>query len=570
MQHIFIAIGGSGTKAAEALVRLLALGFPTRVNQPDMLPTSAGDSLQIWRLDPDRSSGAAQALQKAVKDYTALQNHLRKGEAPSQWALEIEPEVRHLDPLALSAENQRVKSLRGILNSQGRALSGEIAQDTQPFLDLFYEPRELDVEIDRGFYQKPFIGAPVMAIFAEQLKDPNSAGGSQCQLNYLQNKPVRFFLCGSLHGGTGACGVPVMGRFIGEHKRAMPHLDWQLGGCLLAPYSLPPAPPFEQLTDARQFSPQLVNTYVQQYGDVAPFSSLATPEQKRELARQILLGFYAHPEDMTERARHSLVYYKEHITPHFNALYLVGKPVPDQLKDWSNGGETQQNPLNATEVTAALAALNFFAGMHDREHDPQSYWIGAGTRTLAERMFLHDLPRYALPTREKAVGIDPEKVLLATAALRHLIKHQLPWAYPAGKWPNEYRLKEFYRARPEREVEDRAAFAEALQILTESLEALLSPKQTLGWNGGDYTQLEPLLSDDSGTVAELTQRLKHRSFFVSGQPEGLAVGQSEIKLTAKEFSGWCPASDGLARGEYLRFVWAQLLNKAYSASRAIA
>lgn len=57
-----------------------------------------------------------------------------------------------------------------------------------------------------------------MAVFAKTLADPNSLGGRQCELAYLEDQPVRFFLCGSLHGGTGACGVPVMAKFLGDYK----------------------------------------------------------------------------------------------------------------------------------------------------------------------------------------------------------------------------------------------------------------------------------------------------------------------------------------------------------------
>ena len=49
MKHVFIAIGGSGTKVAEALVRLLAIGFPTR-NDNGIL-TSARDKLEICITD---------------------------------------------------------------------------------------------------------------------------------------------------------------------------------------------------------------------------------------------------------------------------------------------------------------------------------------------------------------------------------------------------------------------------------------------------------------------------------------------------------------------------------------
>ena len=70
MNHIFIAVGGSGTKVAEAVVNLLALGFPTRMSENGL--TSEGDVLEIWRLDPDGSSGAADALQRAIDNYNKM------------------------------------------------------------------------------------------------------------------------------------------------------------------------------------------------------------------------------------------------------------------------------------------------------------------------------------------------------------------------------------------------------------------------------------------------------------------------------------------------------------------
>jgi hypothetical protein len=77
MKNVFVAVGGSGAKVAEALVRLLAVGFPTR--RDGSTYTSAGDSLQIWRVDPDRSSGAAVALQQCIKEYVELQKYLGDG-----------------------------------------------------------------------------------------------------------------------------------------------------------------------------------------------------------------------------------------------------------------------------------------------------------------------------------------------------------------------------------------------------------------------------------------------------------------------------------------------------------
>ena len=183
MRNVFIAVGGSGTKVAEALVRLLAIGFPTR--QENGTLTSAGDSLQIWRLDPDRNSGAAIALGKCLKDYEDLQGLLNGASrgaaiASSRWAMDLDTRVRHLDPLQLprSVDSDNiVKKLGGILDSRYGGIKSSL-----PFLAPFYEQKDLEVEIDRGFYQKPFIGSAVMAVFANTLKDGNSSGGSQCRM----------------------------------------------------------------------------------------------------------------------------------------------------------------------------------------------------------------------------------------------------------------------------------------------------------------------------------------------------------------------------------------------------
>ena len=68
MDNVVVAIGGSGAKVAEAIVRLLAIGFPTRQDRTDHgnLLTSAGDTLRIWRVDTDRGNGASHSLQEAV------------------------------------------------------------------------------------------------------------------------------------------------------------------------------------------------------------------------------------------------------------------------------------------------------------------------------------------------------------------------------------------------------------------------------------------------------------------------------------------------------------------------
>lgn len=560
MRNVFIAIGGSGAKVAEALVRLLAIGCPTR--KQDETRTSAGDSLQIWRIDPDRSAGAAVALQNAIRQYEDLQKHLTDMSpvgtlASSRWAMDLDTAIRNLDPLQLprAADNDNeVKTLAGVLDSQYGGL-----QRSMPLLAPFYEQKDLDVEVDRGFYQKPFIGAAIMAIFAASLRDETSPGGREAGLTAFNNNQANFFICGSLHGGTGACGVPVMGKFLSARKKANPSWGWRVGGALLAPYCVPPQPPFSALPEGEQINDELIDGLVKTYTDAPAFADL-TVEKKRELVKQILLGFYADPDDMEARARQGLAYYKDYSADYFDELYLVGKPEPDKLKVWSNGGNSQRNPLNSAETVAAVAALNFFTGANTG--DQKSYVVGASTSDLnSEKMHLYQLPKYRLGASDGGEEIDLEKVLLATSVLCHLLLHEIPWGVAAGSWPSSIEgLRQIYKDNEPKQQADRAHFGRTLELLAGAMMAILDPSQSIGWDGSDAAQVSGYLSDDASTVKEIREKMAKR--MMSSEPRGmLTLGHSAVKLTAMEFGKWFPGGAQFSCGEYLRHVWSQIFTR---------
>jgi hypothetical protein len=560
MKNVFIAIGGSGTKVAEALVRLLAVGFPTRKRND--IYTSADDTLQIWRIDPDRSSGATVSLQNCMREYEDLQKHMSDmavsgGAVGSRWSMELDTRVRNLDPLQLpraDAMDNEIKSLAGVLDSQygGRKRS-------TPLLTPFYALKDLEVEIDRGFYQKPFIGAAVMAIFAASLRDETSPGGKEAGLTAFHNNQTNFFVCGSLHGGTGACGVPVMGRFLGSRKKENPSWGWRVGACLLAPYCVPPQPPFQALREGEEVSDRLVDELLDSHKDAPAFADL-TPEKKRELVKQILNGFYADPDDMEARARQGLSYYKDYSAEYFDELYLVGKPEPDKLKVWSNGGSSQRNPLNSAETVAALSALNFFSGAGPSAQ--QTYMIGVSTHDLdSQRMSLRHLPKYRLSQTDGGDEIDPEKVFLATSVLHHLILQQIRWDVPAKGWTRIDGLRQVYMNNEQKKETDRQHYARAMESLAAAMMALIDPGRSLGWDGSDAAQVYEYLSGDAAKVKEVSEKMAKR--LMRNEPRGaLNLGRSTIKMTAIEFGAWFPPGTQFSRGEYLRHVWSQLYSRA--------
>jgi hypothetical protein len=552
MKHIFIAVGGSGTKVAEALVNLLAMGFPTRVAENGL--TSEGDTLEIWRLDPDGSSGAADALQHSVDNYNKMQVEL-----DGKWGITIDSEIRHLDPLRLPQQNgadNQIKTLEGILDSGYEGLLS-----SQPFLHLFYQPKDLEVTIDRGFYQKPFIGSAVMAVFAESLNDGNSHGGSQCRITYHQSLDVRFFLCGSLHGGTGASGVPIMGKYLRRQRDGMQQANrWQIGACLLTPYSKPPDPPFNQLPDEDLLSEDLITNRVQQYGNTEAFRGLSIGEQ-RELAKQILLGFYADPRDMVTRAGQGLLYYQDHAGDCFDALYLVGKPAPDELRLWSNGGKSQQNPANSAEVIAALAALDFFSATNPKQ---PGYIVGTSTPTLESgRMRLSDVPHY----RVRDMEIDPERAFLATAIMYHCVLHEVSWKVAVAQWNKKAlpALRDYYGRDENRKNEDRLHFFNAGNYLSNFIAALVFHDRTMGWSPDAANALSKFLSHDENSYGSVRAKMEKRSIFNDRAKEPMTLGQSQIDVTAFDFGKWAPPNKEFTRGEYLRHIWQQLYSKDLSA-----
>jgi hypothetical protein len=557
MKHVFIAVGGSGTKVAEALVRLLAIGFPTRSDGGAL--TSAGDKLEIWRVDPDRSSGAVEDLKACLLEYGKLQASLGDGSgansvASSRWAMDIETNVRDLDPLELpkvDGMDNEVKTLRGILDSRYKD-----TKSFAPMLSPFYETKDLDVEIDRGFYQKPFIGAAVMSVFSRSLEDDSTPAGKKAGLTAFSNTPTNFYLCGSLHGGTGACGVPVMAQFLHKRKTENPSWGWRVGGCLLAPFVKPPMPPFGALQENQILEDVDINSYVERFGNEPAFQEMTT-EEKHELVKQILLGFYADPDDMEARARQGLTYYKDHSADYFDELYLVGKPNPNQLKTWSNGGKSQKNPLNSADFVAALAALNFFAQANTGNQ--HSYIIGSSlTDVPQENMQLRHLPTY----RVQGEAIEAEKVVLATALTSYLVLRQMPWG-KIHESAKDFTLAAYYDARPAQKDADLAFYEESFRLISNSLLTLVKPHSEqipTGWAGDVSQEIWRYLSPEQNVVNEIQGKMGKR--LLSKEAKGAnTLGETQVKFTTFDYGKWCPEGDQFTRGEYMRRVWQEVYRR---------
>lgn len=546
MRNVFIAIGGSGTKVAEALVRLLAIGFP--LNKKDGRLTSAGGTLEFWVVDPDTDSAACTDLNNCIKTYKSLEGLLG-----DKWAISVNSDVRLLNPLDLPGVNNQGHTLRSLLSAGG-------TRSTERFLDIFYESEELDIEINRGFYQKPFIGAAVMAMFAESLTQGTATGGQKDLFNQLKNEQANFFLCGSLHGGTGASGLPVMGKFLRSEKGES---KWQLAACLLGPYRLPLGPPFG--SEGKAISDELIEEKAKFFDAKnersrpyrRAYDSLGSVE-KKQLVKQILQGFYANPDEICQRAHQGLLYYHNNVLNRrdlgrvFDDVYVISRPQPIQLTEWSNGGKSQVNPADSAEVAAALTSLNFFAG--STATGGTDYIVAASTEEREDRlesMYLHDLPYYSIGDEI----IDPERAFLASAILVHFLSNEIPWDVPAKRWSGLDGLRRRYLNREGEKAKrsDAQAYKEATNMISESMRSIVDTSTTMGWHPQILSLLDNLVSKESVEKME-------KKGFSDDEPKGtLSLGEASLVVSSFEIGRWNPEGEGnLSRGEYLRLIWSNL------------
>jgi hypothetical protein len=548
MKNVFIAIGGSGTKVAEALVGLLALGFPTK-SQGGL--TSVGDELEIWRVDSDQAAGADDALGRRLETTRHLQTALESG-----WCMEIKPSVKDLNPLQINDGGRELKTLKDVLNSADD-------EETQKFLDLFYTEAEQQEDISRGFYQKPFIGSAVMAVYADTL--PRRAAALGLQLASLTTAPARFFICGSLHGGTGASGVSVLGKFLADQAEKVSNDNWEIYACLLAPYSDPPEP-FIDEADARALTTrEAVLAWFKRPENQRHTNELQlSDDEKVEAVFQIGRGFYAKNKELSPRSQHNLKYYRDNrYMRHFKHVYVVGKNRRDTLPRWSNGGKKQNNPMNSAEIVAALSALHCFSGGGNMQ-GTGDYVVATSTDGGAspideQGMGLYHLPVYSVGGTE----IDPEKVVLATVAASLLIAYDHLWPTNGknDEWPGDRKLGEVYRRTPGRKADDGAAFVAAANHIREISRSLLGQGrlESLGWRTEVWSGVSQNLPTEPKVADDLLETFTVPKWKFWGELNSPRIGQCKWKVDFAKFRGWAlPEQQTFNRGAYFRFVWSKI------------
>lgn len=388
--YVLFAVGGSGAKVAEAMINIMSLGIPIAVNPSGagFSALNAADSLTVVRIDPDKACRSA-ALQDAVGRYQAISAVGGHGESRGLWSLTLKDLVT-IHPMDALGGPAGVETLEAKLASReaGRATAISI-------LRLFYEQADLTTSFDRGFFQRPFIGAAIIAAMGEIKVETDSEIIDLLQS--LRGQRLRAFIVGSMYGGTGAAGIPVLSKIIRQFAEAnQVKEDWQVAGCLLGPYFYPPEPPLRDIDWGREWRPdgaEALDTFLERkhLGEKEFLEGVRARSAGKGLAgpgldftydeiRQIARGYYAKPDEIERRAVASWDHYQRHAADLFDKLYLLGLRNPTRYGEvvlagddypgeagfsdrirWSNGGRNQISPLHAVEYAAACLGFHFFS-----------------------------------------------------------------------------------------------------------------------------------------------------------------------------------------------------------------
>lgn len=298
-----IGIGGTGAKCLEAIAQLAATGLFS--NTP----------IKLLFVDADETNGSLERAKNSLSIYRKCQK-LLAGESNSPW-LKTPIKLYYPDLWSPFGKTNTSKDLATFYSYNNLQKNPEGLGN---LFDVLYTEEERKANLDVGFRGRPAIGSAVMShLDLENLEDDPWASLTQDILADVGsgNSP-RIFLCGSIFGGTGASGLPTLGRLI-SNKLEKEKIKEAKISCLF----------------------------------VLPYFRFPQPTGKDAANQEV----YARSEQFLLNTEAALRYYVNQ-NQHFHTVYLLGSQNLSNYQ-FSIGKNTQKNEPHFIELYSALAARHF-------------------------------------------------------------------------------------------------------------------------------------------------------------------------------------------------------------------
>jgi hypothetical protein len=381
MTLYLIAIGGSGARCVESVIHLASTGL------------MGNDKIKVLFVDPDQANGNYIRTCNQLSAYNKCRNLVWKAGEPCQW---MRTEIVNL---GISTVGAGGNSLSGFFNYN--AMHDSNAGLTDLF-DVLYTKEEQSLDLSEGFRGRPAIGSAFMSqLDFDALRANRYQGNYQDYIkpwasfleevdNAIESTTVKILLCGSVFGGTGASGLPVIARllndfFIGRNNigaQGTPRENLTLGSILVLPY---------------------FNFKV---------SGADVPRDE----------VYARAPEFALNTQAAMRYYKSQMQDICDVFYCIGDQNRVEF-DFSVGGEQQENRAHIVELYAGLAIRDFIycAKPNDAEK------IVFAERRFEDRIGWLDLP--SEPDSIEYEPIDDYYNYANEPVVRHALRNAVRFAF---------------------------------------------------------------------------------------------------------------------------------------------
>ena len=323
MTLYILGIGGTGTKCIEAVIHLAAVG---------LLNKNQFETIKVLFIDPDKSNGSLERAKQTLSTYEECinlrQNNTsdKSDKSDNPWMrtkVEILSSADPWSPLESGQTNH--KNLGSLFHSSRLQNSTTSSKKLGYLFDILYAQEAQTAKLDIGFRGRPAIGAAVMNHMIDPASEPWKTLIDNLKDDADNNRSPKVCLCGSLFGGTGASGLPTIGRWVatklGENRKNV-----EIASIFMLPYF--------------QFRPPEGEAQAELCADPKDFlPNTAAALHYYHSQAQIILG--------------------SNDNSTFNVVYLLGNEKLSQVGDHHLGHKAQDNPPHFLELYAGLAIRDF-------------------------------------------------------------------------------------------------------------------------------------------------------------------------------------------------------------------
>jgi len=318
--YIF-GIGGTGARVVKALTFLMASGV--------QLPNT--QSVIPILIDPDNANGDLTRTLALLRLYRSLRLHTEQDTNKFFFN-----EIRSLaDAESVNTTNEYHFSVSGIGNNRFKDLLelSSMSAASQAMTHLLFSEQNLEADMQVGFKGNPNIGSVVLNRFKESPVFKAFANAF--------NQGDRIVVIGSIFGGTGAAGLPLLIKNLRDADASVPKHELLKNAPVAAISVLP-------------------------YFDVQGETCIDS-------------------DTFISKTKAALTYYAANICRNHsvNALYYLGDAIANTHKG-ADGAAAQRNKAHFVELAAAMAIVDFM------QHDASELLVEKG-KVVSPRYFEYGL-----------------------------------------------------------------------------------------------------------------------------------------------------------------------------------